>query len=623
MATLIVAEKPSVARDIARVLGVRAGGEGCITGGEYIVTWALGHLVGICDPDEIDPQWKAWRRDTLPMLPEKLKTKVLPKTRSQFSTIKKLMNSADVTDLICATDSGREGELIFRYIYRQAGCKKPVRRLWISSMTDEAIRQGFKNLRPSCEYDALYASARCRSEADWLVGMNASRAFTIRYGVLLSMGRVQTPTLALVVKRDRAIENFVPRDYWELTADFGDYKGLWVHPQTKETRSFCKEDVERAKAAVRGKKAEVIEAVREMKRMLPPQLYDLTTLQREANTRYGFSAKKTLDIAQALYEKHKLLTYPRTDSRCLSNDMIPQIKKTLGALEGETGEFAARLLPDPPRPKRVYDNAKVSDHHAIVPTGERASRKNLSPDEAKIFDMVARRLVAALYPDYEYLAARLVTKCEGHCFKSNGHMPVKMGWRELYKNDRAEAAEDAMLPEVQKGDTREVCAAKIEQKKEKPPARLTAATLLDQMEKAGRELEDETLRETMKDSGLGTPATRAAIIERLKQVGYIVEKGKNICSTEKGRKLIDAAPEEITSAETTGRWERALNKMARAQSAEEVAPLYEKFMGSIRRYSVFLVEAADRADGSIVFEAEPRKPRRTTRKTTASRAKKA
>ncbi|MBQ4085052.1 MAG: DNA topoisomerase III, partial [Clostridia bacterium] len=232
MATLVVAEKPSVARDIARVLGAKGKGEGCFTGG-YIVTWALGHLVAICDPDEMNPEWKAWRRDTLPMLPEKLKTKVLPKTRSQFSAVKKLMLSADVTDLICATDSGREGELIFRYIYRQAGCKKPVQRLWISSMTDAAIKEGFENLKPSSEYDALYASARCRSEADWLVGMNASRAFTLRYGALLSLGRVQTPTLALIVKRDNEIERFVPRDYFELTADFGDYTGLWVHPKTK------------------------------------------------------------------------------------------------------------------------------------------------------------------------------------------------------------------------------------------------------------------------------------------------------------------------------------------------------------------------------------------------------
>ncbi|MDO4740851.1 MAG: DNA topoisomerase 3 [Eubacteriales bacterium] len=614
MATLVVAEKPSVARDIARVLGAKGKGEGCFTGGGYVVTWALGHLVALCDPDEIDPAWKAWRRETLPMLPEKLKTKVLPKTRSQFSAVKKLMLSAEVSDIICATDSGREGELIFRYIYRQAGCKKPVRRLWISSMTDAAIREGFANLRPGSDYDALYASAKCRSEADWLVGMNASRAFTLRYGALLSLGRVQTPTLALVVKRDLEIERFVPRDYWELTTDFGDYTGLWMHPKTKETRSFEKETLERAKAEIKGKKARVAESTRENKRQKPPQLYDLTSLQRDANVRFSFSAKKTLDIAQSLYEKHKLLTYPRTDSRCLPDDMAPKITKALEGMEGEPAVYAQRLLPSPPRPKRVYDNSKISDHHAIVPTGVRASGKSLTADEAKIFDLVARRLVAALYPDYEYLSAKVITECEGHLFKSTGNMPLKMGWRELYKNDKAEhkdGEENQMLPPLQKGDERSVLGAKIAQKKEKPPARLTAATLLGQMEQAGKELEDEALRETMKDSGLGTPATRAAIIERLKQVGYIQEKGKLILSTEKGRKLIAVVPEEISSAETTGRWERALNKMARAGSAEAAAPLYEKFMGSIRRYSTFLVEAADRADPAVVFEKEPYKPKRT------------
>ena len=624
MATLVVAEKPSVAKDIARVLGAKGRSEGCYTGGGYIVTWALGHLVAICDPDEIDPAWKAWRRETLPMLPARLKTKVLPKTRAQFSAIKKLMLSEDVTDIICATDSGREGELIFRYIYRQAGCKKPFQRLWISSMTDAAIKEGFANLRPGSDYDALYASAKCRSEADWLVGMNASRAFTLRYGALLSLGRVQTPTLALVVKRDNEIERFVPRDYFELTADFGDYTGLWVHPVTKETRSFDKEALEKAKADIKGKKARVTEAVREKKHQKPPQLYDLTTLQRDANVRFSFSAKKTLDIAQALYEKHKLLTYPRTDSRCLPDDMAPKITKALGSLQGELATYAASLLPNPPRPKRVYDNSKISDHHAIVPTGVPVGSKNLTADEAKIFDRVARRLVASLYPDYEFLSARVLTECEGHVFKSTGNMPLKMGWRELYKHDKPDAkdaAENQMLPDLKTGDMRDVLAAKIAQKKEKPPARLTAATLLGQMEQAGKNIEDEALRETMKDSGLGTPATRAAIIERLKQVGYIEEKGKNIISTEKGRKLISVAPEEITSAETTGRWERALNKMARAGSAEAALPLYEKFMGSIHRYSAFLVDAADRADSTVIFEKEPYKAkRRAPAKRTAKEA---
>ena len=610
MPTLIVAEKPSVARDIARVLGVNGRGEGCLRGSQYIVTWALGHLVSICDPDEIDPAWKHWSRATLPMLPDTLKTKVLPKTRSQFSTVKKLMLDPEVTDLICATDSGREGELIFRLIYDQAKCKKSFRRLWISSMTDAAIREGFSTLRPSSEYDALYMSAKCRSEADWLVGMNASRAFTIKYGALLSLGRVQTPTLALIVKRDLEIEAFVPRDYYELTADFGDYSGLWMDPATKETRSYDRAVPERVKEEILGKTAAVTEAVCEEKRQKPPQLYDLTSLQRDANVRFGFSAKKTLDIAQALYEKHKLITYPRTDSRCLPDDMIPKIKSTLGTLEGDLAPFAQRLLPTPPVPKRVYDNTKISDHHALVPTGVRASTKPLAPDEAKIFDLIARRLIAALYPDYEYRSTRVITQCEGHSFRSNGSVPTQLGWRELYRGDKPPEDAGQTLPDLKVGDTRTVQKAEIAQKKEEPPKRLTTNTLLSQMEQAGRTIENEELREAMKESGLGTPATRAATIERLKDVGYIQEKGKALVSTEKGRQLISVVPEEMKSAETTGRWERALNKMARSGSMEQANVLYEKFMGSIRRYSTFLVEAADRADPNVPFEREPYKAKR-------------
>lgn len=605
---LVVAEKPSVARDIARVLGASARGEGCLSGGGYIVTWALGHLVALCDPDEINPEWKKWRRDTLPMIPETLKTKVLPKTRSQYSAVKKLLLDKQVERVVCATDSGREGELIFRYIYRQAGCKKPFDRLWISSMTDAAIREGFSRLKPSSEYDALFESARCRSEADWLVGMNASRAFTLRYDALLSVGRVQTPTLALIVKRDGEIARFVPRDYFELRADFGDYTGLWLHPKTKEPRSFEREIIEKAREQVLRKEAVVEEVVKEKKRARPPQLYDLTTLQREANTRFSFSAKKTLDIAQALYEKHKLLTYPRTDSRCLPDDMAPVIAKTLGSAEGGLEPFAKALLPNPPKSKRVYDNAKISDHHAIVPTGARASGKALSGDEAKIYEMVFRRLIAAHYPDYEYESTRVITACEGHRFRSNGSVPLVVGWKALYDFEKKDDEDgEQTLPELRKGDTRQVRNAKLEQKKEKPPARLTTASLLTQMEQAGRELDDEELRDSMKDSGLGTPATRAAIIERLKDVGYIQEQGKALVSTEKGRNLIAVAPPEITSAETTGKWERALTKMARSGGGEQAREQADRFLESIKRYAAYLVEAADKASPDIRFEREERR----------------
>ena len=403
---LIVAEKPSVARDIARVLGVKERGQGCLVGGEYIVTWAIGHLVSLCEPGEADPRWAKWNMADLPMLPERIPLKVLPGTKDQFAVIKGLMLSKDVDSLICATDSAREGELIFRYIYQMAGCKKPVERLWISSMTDAAIRQGFAELKPASFYDSLYESARCRSEADWLVGMNASRAFSLAYNAHLSVGRVQTPTLNLIVKRDLEIERFVPVDYWEIRANFGDYEGLWINPETKDTRCMDEARAKAVREAVAGKEAVVVESKVEQKKLPPPQLYDLTSLQREANKKLGYSADKTLKLAQSLYETHKLITYPRTDSRYLPDDMKPKIAATLKKLPAAYGEFVnAPQLNWNMKSKRFYDNSKISDHHAIVPTDKTADSRSLSRDEALLFDMIARRLIAVHYPYYEYEAA--------------------------------------------------------------------------------------------------------------------------------------------------------------------------------------------------------------------------
>ena len=333
---VVVAEKPSVGRDIARVLGCKTAGEGCLSGEGYTVTWAVGHLVTLCEPDEIDEKYKKWRMADLPMLPETLPTKVISKAKKQFTIVKKLINAPDTERLICATDAGREGELIFYYIYQQAKCKKPVDRLWISSMTDEAIREGFAQLKPDSEYEGLRKSAVCRSEADWLVGMNASRAFTLRYDVLLSVGRVQTPTLAILVKRRREIDNFKPEEYYTVTANFGDYTGLWFDENAQDEKTAqriaARERAEEIAQAVRKKLATVRSAQSEPKRELPPQLYDLTSLQRDANRMLGFTADKTLKIAQALYEKWKLLTYPRTDSRYLPLDMVPKLYQTLKAL---------------------------------------------------------------------------------------------------------------------------------------------------------------------------------------------------------------------------------------------------------------------------------------------------
>lgn len=609
--TLIVAEKPSVGRDIARTLGVKGRGEGAIEGDKYIVTWAVGHLVALCEPDEVNPEWKRWSAAALPMLPDTIPTKVLPKTKSQFTVIKKLMNSPEVERIVCATDSGREGELIFRLIYQKAGCKKPCDRLWISSMTDEAIRAGFASLKPAREYDALYISAKCRSEADWLVGMNATRAYTLRYGALLSVGRVQTPTLNLIVMRDREINAFVPRDYWEIRADFGDYTGLWLDPATRETRCHDEGAAKEIASAVAGREGVVKSCEREKKRTPPPQLYDLTQLQRECNGKLGLSAADALTTAQALYEKHKLITYPRTDSRYLPPDMIPSVKKALASLPVEYAVLAAPLIEKLPVTGRVYNGAKVTDHHAIIPTG-RALGGNLTPRERGVYDLVVRRLIAAHYPDYHYESTRVITGVDAHDFLTTGTATISEGWRAVYR-DSPSQGEDAPLPRLKEGDVRKVVDAAAEKKKTKPPDRMNDASLLKAMESAGRTVDDEELREQMKDSGLGTPATRAAIIERLIEVGYVKRAGKAIVSTEKGDKLISVTPDEIKSPETTGRWEKALTNMARAGEYARAAEAGDRFIKSIHRYAAFLVEAAAKSGDEVVFEREqPGGKRRTS-----------
>ncbi len=606
MQTLVVAEKPSVARDIARVLGARTKEDTCYTGGGYAVTWAIGHLVTLKEPDEIDGRYSKWRAEDLPIIPEKMETKVISKTAGQFRAIKKLMNSKDTEGIICATDSGREGELIFRYIYEQAGCKKPVMRLWISSMTDEAIRAGFDSLKPSSDYDALYASARCRADADWLIGMNATRAYTIRYNVLLSIGRVQTPTLSMLVKRRREIDSFVPQTYYTLRADFGDYTGVYI--DAKGDKKIPDEQTANAIAArVKGQPARITQASREKKVERPPLLYDLTTLQREANAQLNFTAKKTLETAQKLYEKHKLLTYPRTDSRYLSRDMIGKVKKTLGAYEGELEAVGQQALEHGVRmTPRVFDDAKLTDHHAIIPTGKSAGSLNLTADERALYDMVARRLAAVFYPNHEYDALRVVTKAGEDSFLSTGKTVTQEGWKAVYAGQAAARKakknneDEQNLPELSESDARTCKGAKVKCEQTKPPREHDDASILREMEHAGRQIEDEELREQMKDCALGTPATRAAIIERLIEVGYAKRRGKSIIATDKGVRLIEAVPPEIASPETTGRWERALSQIAKGQGGEE------RFREGIARLAAFLVSNAKSAP-DVPFEPEDRR----------------
>lgn len=610
---VVVAEKPSVGRDIARVIGCRSSGDGYLIGERYIVTWAIGHLVTLAEPDEIDEKYRKWSFSTLPILPESIPLKVISATKSQFAIVKKLINDQETESLICATDAGREGELIFRYIYEKAGCRKPFERLWISSMTDEAITEGFRNIRPGSEYDGLYESARCRSKADWLVGMNASRAFTLKYDTLLSIGRVQTPTLAILVKRRKEIEQFKPEGFCVLTADFGDYKGTYFSEKLDpDTHLKTKAEAEAIAAEIKGGEGKVVSAETVRKKEWPPQLYDLTSLQRDANRLLGFTADKTLKTAQSLYEKHKALTYPRTDSRYLPPDMIPKVVQTMKLLPQAYQTFVPGALPDGKLPvsRRTVDQTKVTDHHAIIPTTKRADMSRFTEDEARLFDLVARRMLAAFYPACEYDATRIITHVGEHRFRTNGKVIIRNGWHHVpptsvppkKKKTRPDEEEaDGPLPALQVGDTRSVRDTAVREDLTKPPAPHTDASLLSAMETAGKELEDEELVRQMKGSGIGTPATRAAIIERLLKVGYARRKGKTLQATDKGVLLIDIVPGELSSPELTGRWELALHEITDGKQDPG------RFMEGITRMSGFLVDYARNQTAPVSFPNEQRK----------------
>ena len=603
MYTIVLAEKPSVARDIARVLKATEANEGFLRGNGYIVTWAFGHLVTLKEPDELDARFKKWKREDLPILPDSMDTKVIPKTRKQFSIIKKLLNDKDTEGVICATDSGREGELIFRYIYEQAGCRKPVKRLWISSMTEEAIREGFADLKPSAEYDALYTSARCRADADWLIGMNATRAYSLRYGVLLSIGRVQTPTLSMLVRRRREIDQFIPSLYYTVKADFGDYTGDYVDGDD-ERRIADKEKAKEIADRVKGREGTVSEIKKENKTERPPLLYDLTSLQRDANNRFGFTAKNTLELAQKLYEEHKLLTYPRTDSRYLSHDMLQPVQKILNQYDGEWREMGRQALQYGVKlSPRVFDDDKLTDHHAIIPTGRSPERvPKLTKDEKRLFDLVARRLAAAFYPNYEYQMTRVITAVQQDRFLSTGKTELNLCWRCLYADE--EKKKEEKIPVLQEGEKRTCIRAAVKEEKTKPPKEYTDASLLTRMEHADKEIDSEKVTAEMKRCSLGTPATRAAILERLIQVGYVQRKGKNLIATKKGVQLIDAVPLEISSPEMTGRWETALEEIAAGKDREG------RFREGISRLTEYVVKSSDSAP-QIQFEREEKRRGRT------------
>ncbi|WP_317366948.1 DNA topoisomerase III [uncultured Tyzzerella sp.] len=606
MNCLVIAEKPSVARDIAKVLNCTKKGDGYFYNDKYIISWAIGHLVTLYEPEEYDETLKKWDMSTLPIIPDKLKLKSIKNTRQQFKVLKTLINSKNVTELICATDSGREGELIFRYIYELTKCKKPFKRLWISSMTYEAIKEGFENLKDSKEYDNLYLSAKCRSEADWLVGINASRAFTIKFHSLLSIGRVQTPTLAIIVERYKEIENFNVQEYFEIEAHFKTldensqfYKGIWIDNKN-ETKILDKAKATNILNYIKNKNGIVNNIEKETKKQPPPLLYDLTELQRDCNKKFSYSAQKTLSIAQDLYEKRKLITYPRTDSRYLSKDMASKLKPILQVLKN-TDHYNHFLeyvlsLDNLPITNRIIDDNKVTDHHAIIPTLQNINISSLSKDEFNVYDLIVRRFIAVFYPAYVYSITKITTKIDNHLFLTKGTTIINEGFTKLNIKTEKDKKEEIILPNVEIG--KEVFNEKsnILTKKTTPPKPYNEATLLSAMENAGRFIENEELKENLKESGLGTPATRASIIERLIKVGYVQRKGKSLIPTQKGVKLIEIVPKELKSPETTGKWEKGLSSISKGSMQPKM------FMDSIGRYVNFIVDYAKKSNDNIIFD---------------------
>ena len=595
---LIVTEKPSMGRDVAAALGAGRRGEGYVAGERDIVTWCVGHLVELDDPEAYDAAFKSWRLETLPIIPDKFKYHPSERTRGQFAVIRELMSRADVDEVVNAADAGREGELIFDLVYTLAACRKPVRRLWISSLTREAILEGFAALRPAEEYRGLRDSAHARQQADWLVGINATRAQTVKarragHDGVFSLGRVQTPTLALIVGRDREISDFVPTTYYEVFADFkaeaGAYRGVWTGK--KGTRLDKKEEAEEIAARVRGQVGAVARVERKSTKERAPLLYDLTALQRAANARYAFTATRTLELAQSLYEK-KCLTYPRTASRHLSAAVAREARQHVEAANfGPYAKFCAEILSaeKPKLSSRHVDDKKVTDHHAVIPTTQRPNPSALDPDEKRVYDLVARRFLAAFFPDAELERTTIHTEVVGEQFITRGTVVVRAGWREVdppgrEKTADADEAEETELPRVKERDAASAASAEAVAKQTKAPPRYTDAALLGAMETAGKKIEDEELRLAMRDSGLGTPATRAGIIETLLKREYVARDRKSITATPKGVALIKMLPSPLLkSAELTGRWEQKLARMARGEYA------LDSFIGEVRAMVTGLV----------------------------------
>ncbi len=613
----VLAEKPSVARDIARVLGADQKGKGYLQGNGYVVTWAIGHLVSLAEPHQINPQWKQWRLESLPMLPGEWPLVVYERSKEQFEIVQQIITSPRVSQIVCATDAGREGELIFRYIYEAAKSQKPFSRLWISSLTPDAIRKGFANLRPGTEYDRLADAACGRSRADWLVGMNLSRAYSVSYNEELSVGRVQTPTLAMIVERELTLRQFVPEDYLNVVATFEakdspvgskpgtqhqgtQYQGIWFRPQNKAkegkdaaaNNTRLPADGEEANAIMaraRAGQATVETLSAETVRMAPPLLYDLTELQRHANRLYGFSAQKTLDLAQILYEQHKLISYPRTDSRHLSTDVAETIPKIAAAIAGPYREQLAPGTGERALGKRYVDDSKVSDHHAIIPTAVAMRREKLSEEEHKLYDLVCRRLLMLWHDDHlqevttVITAIRTATDPTVDRYRTTGIVVRQVGWKVLdigAESRRRDAKKDPEQEEqplpatLAQGQAQTVVKVEAQKKKTRPPQRFTDATILTAMQTAGKTLDEKELSDAMKETGLGTPATRASIIEVLLKRGYVIRTGKSLEATDKGIHLIEVVHPEVKSPAMTGQWEAFLHRIQKGEA--QLDPFLER-----------------------------------------------
>ena len=590
--TLVLAEKPSVGRELARVLKCSRKSDGCLIGDKYIVTWALGHLVTLADPEAYGDEYKTWSLETLPMLPGKMKLEVIKQTSKQYSIVKRQLRSSEVSSVIIATDAGREGELVARWIIEKSGVKKPIKRLWISSQTDKAIKEGFQKLRDGKEYYNLYMAAQARAEADWLVGLNVTRALTCKFNAQLSAGRVQTPTLALLVQRENEIKKFVPKEYYTIEADIGK---LFVSWRSKDggLSTFDREKAERISKEIKGKPFKLTSLRSSDKQTYAPMLYDLTELQRDANKLYGYSPKQTLNIMQKLYEQHKALTYPRTDSRYLTDDIVPTLNERLRAVTiGDTKAAAEDILRRKLKiNKSCINNSKVSDHHAIIPTEQKVPMISLSTEEKRIYNLVVKRFLACFMGPYKYKQIKAEFECESEKFTAGGKEEVSLGWKAVYSSDYSFDDEDTadaqerkqILPKMKYSDEFICKNTFVKSGKTKPPARYTEATLLSAMENPSRFVNDKNMKEYL-GGGLGTPATRADIIEKLYSSFYVEKQGNSMVPTSKGVQLIDLVPPDLKEPLLTAQWEQELEKISKGKTQKQ------KFIAEIEKYSADLVK---------------------------------